>query len=358
MRILAIDVGTGTRDLLLFDSSKRLENCIQMVVPSKSKIMARRIAELEGDLYLKGRTVGGGPMVKALRKHLKKGHRVIFSPEAAFTVKNSTAKVLQQGMEISAEPTGTVLSLDELDVEDLQAFLCSMGEELRPGDGIAIAVQDHGTAGPDQSDRDFRWSRFACSLQESPRLEPLVYPGDDIPECFMRMTSVGEYLSARLPECPLVIADTCVAALLGCLSPLGGDPPEPGGIDLVLNVGNSHTMAAILRDREVLAIMEHHTYELEDRLDNLSRFLGQLADGSIETAEIQADEGEGAIVREAVGIPAVQRFLVTGPRRHLTEAVEFPFACRPRFAAPAGNMMITGSIGLIDGYFHRYPQKA
>ena len=34
MRILAIDVGTGTQDILLFDSSQPIENAFQLIMPS------------------------------------------------------------------------------------------------------------------------------------------------------------------------------------------------------------------------------------------------------------------------------------------------------------------------------------
>ena len=34
MRILAIDVGTGTQDIMIYDSEKELENAIKLVLPS------------------------------------------------------------------------------------------------------------------------------------------------------------------------------------------------------------------------------------------------------------------------------------------------------------------------------------
>ena len=34
MQILAVDIGTGTQDVLLFDSSRSPENCLKMVMPS------------------------------------------------------------------------------------------------------------------------------------------------------------------------------------------------------------------------------------------------------------------------------------------------------------------------------------
>ena len=40
MRILAVDVGTGTQDILLFDSSGPVENCVKLVMPSPTQIAA------------------------------------------------------------------------------------------------------------------------------------------------------------------------------------------------------------------------------------------------------------------------------------------------------------------------------
>ena len=33
MRILAIDVGTGTQDIMIYDTTKELENAIKLVLP-------------------------------------------------------------------------------------------------------------------------------------------------------------------------------------------------------------------------------------------------------------------------------------------------------------------------------------
>ena len=42
-RVLAVDVGTGTQDILLFESDRAIENCFQMVMPSPTVIVAERI---------------------------------------------------------------------------------------------------------------------------------------------------------------------------------------------------------------------------------------------------------------------------------------------------------------------------
>ena len=64
IRILAVDVGTGTQDILLFESGKTIENCFKMVMPSPTVIVAERIkhATRRGQpLLLTGVTMGGGP---------------------------------------------------------------------------------------------------------------------------------------------------------------------------------------------------------------------------------------------------------------------------------------------------------
>ena len=46
MRILAIDMGTGTQDILLFDSDAPVENSVKLVMPSATEIAARRMDTL------------------------------------------------------------------------------------------------------------------------------------------------------------------------------------------------------------------------------------------------------------------------------------------------------------------------
>ena len=43
MKILALDMGTGTQDILLFDSEQPIENSIKMVMPSATQVAAGRI---------------------------------------------------------------------------------------------------------------------------------------------------------------------------------------------------------------------------------------------------------------------------------------------------------------------------
>ncbi len=64
MRILAIDVGTGTQDILLFDSTQPIENALQLIMPSPTQIAAGRIRRATAErraVAISGTIAGGGP---------------------------------------------------------------------------------------------------------------------------------------------------------------------------------------------------------------------------------------------------------------------------------------------------------
>src|SRR5258708_29730822 len=88
MRILAVDVGTGTQDILLFESGKTIENNFKLVMPSPTVIVAERIKRataLGQPILLTGVTMGGGPCHWAARDHALSAYRVVVSEEAART---------------------------------------------------------------------------------------------------------------------------------------------------------------------------------------------------------------------------------------------------------------------------------
>jgi len=64
MKILTVDVGTGTQDIFLYDSNLDIENGFKLVLPSPTMMVHRR---LKGALHkrtpilLTGHQMGGGP---------------------------------------------------------------------------------------------------------------------------------------------------------------------------------------------------------------------------------------------------------------------------------------------------------
>ncbi|MFN3762893.1 MAG: pyruvate formate lyase-activating protein, partial [Anaerolineae bacterium] len=75
-RILAIDVGAGTQDILLWEAGQPMENNVKLVLPSWTTVLARQVrqATREGrPLFLTGNLMGGGPVVSATKRHIRAG---------------------------------------------------------------------------------------------------------------------------------------------------------------------------------------------------------------------------------------------------------------------------------------------
>src|SRR5438309_10582848 len=88
LRILTVDVGTGTQDIFFFESGKTIENCFKLVMPSPTVIVAERIkhaTEHGQAIILTGVTMGGGPSHWAACDHALAGYSVAVTPDAART---------------------------------------------------------------------------------------------------------------------------------------------------------------------------------------------------------------------------------------------------------------------------------
>ncbi len=253
MKILAIDIGAGTQDILLHDSEKQLENCIKMVLPSPSPLLAAQVSALDTvgkDLFITGHTVGGGSFSQAVKRHLSSGRRVYMTTSAAYTMRNNLDDVTDLGVEISEEPPpgfdGAMLDADELDLAPLRKLLESVGEDLDGLSAVAVAVQDHGSYNVGESNRKTRLSHMRRRLESNPDPLALSYVAGEVPETFPRMVSAASRLREQLPCEHILVMDTAPAAAAGCLA----DPrvaEKAGGNLLLINAGNGHTLACLMR---------------------------------------------------------------------------------------------------------------
>ncbi|MCK7485423.1 MAG: hypothetical protein MZU97_07575 [Bacillus subtilis] len=72
MKILAVDIGTGTQDIFLYDSNLDLENGFKLVLPSPTMMVHRRLKQAlpaRTPILLTGSSNG--------RRPLRLGHRRI-----------------------------------------------------------------------------------------------------------------------------------------------------------------------------------------------------------------------------------------------------------------------------------------
>jgi len=50
-RILAIDVGTGTQDILVLEAGSLIENAVQLIMPSPTALLAERVKQATGSTW-------------------------------------------------------------------------------------------------------------------------------------------------------------------------------------------------------------------------------------------------------------------------------------------------------------------
>ena len=347
MRVLAVDVGAGTQDILLYDDGRNIENCVKMVLPSSSRVFAARVratTDSGEDVFVKGGIIGGGVFAHALRRHLDAGFRVVMTEKAAYTVRNDLEQVRGMGIEVlgESEPAGfggVTIDLTEVNLRLISSFLREFNEDLSKVDAVAVAVQDHGVSPAGVGDRRFRIRKMRELLEERPVPERLAFLSGEIPMRFLRMRSVAEEVGRQMPDVDILVMDTASAAIYGCLA----DPnAKVAGHLMVVNVGNDHTLAAIVLNGEITGLLEHHTQMISG--DKMKRLLPEFADGKLSDEDVFEDDGHGMFyLSEPPTLQRIKVILATGPNRELLKKTGLDVV----FAAPAGDVMMTGPIGLI-----------
>ncbi len=352
MKILAIDIGAGTQDILLYDSEKQLENCVKMVLPSPSPLLAARIKALgRGDLFVGGHTVGGGSFARAVKKHLEAGNRVYMTAAAAYSLRNNLDDVTGLGVEISDGPPpgfhGTAIEADELDLAPLRSLLQVVGEDLDSLDAVAVAVQDHGSYVAGESNRKTRLAHMKRRLDEDPDPLTLSYLAEEVPTTFPRMASAAARLSEQLTCGTVLVMDTAPAAVAGCLADLRVAEKEGGNL-LLINAGNGHTLACLTRGGKVAAVFEHHTKRLEP--SPFAAYLASFSRGEARDDDEYMASGHGLFyVAEPPRIEGLDLIAITGPNRELLEGTGLDLY----YPSPGGDMMMTGPMGLVRAVLHR-----
>lgn len=349
MRLLCIDVGSGTQDILLLDTAQPVENAVQMVLPSPTRLVGQRVMAATSrrqSILLTGGIMGGGACGSAVKKHLAAGLEAYATPDAARSFHDDLDKVAFWGVQIVSDDEASRLQPDiiirtgDVDLDLLERGLAHWDVTLDV-DAIAVAVLDHGAAPRGISQRIFRFEQMECLLRGHNALESFIFTPDDIPAYLTRMQAVVRDLGQRAPA---VLMDTGAAAVLGAsLDPVVARHPHR----LTVNLGNSHTLAFLMTDSRVAGVFEHHTSLLT--LEKLEAHLGRLSRGELVMEEIWNEGGHGSLSLGRCENPFIT---VTGPRR----ALMTPSKLSPHFAAPFGNMMLAGCFGLARAVAAKLPR--
>lgn len=357
MLILAVDIGTGTQDILLFDSNREVENCLKMVMPSPTVLLADavRAATRQGQaVALTGVLMGGGPCAWAVSDHLEAGYPVYATPAAARTFNDDLTAVADMGVTLVSDDEEAALNGDvtrlrmaDFDYRVIADAFAGFGVNLDQDlDALAVAVFDHGDAPPGVSDRLFRFEYLEERTRAENRLSAFAFLAKDVPPVMTRMQAVAAVVPRD--DIPLLLMDTAPAAVLGALEDSAAGKRRPV---IVANVGNFHCLAFRLGEAGVEGMFEHHTGEIT--VEQLEIFLDRLAEGSLTHEQIFESNGHGAILFQSHSIPSNLRHLVvTGPRRGLLRNSRH----NPYFAAPFGDMMLAGCYGLVRAFGDVVPE--
>lgn len=232
------------------------------------------------------------------------------------------------------------MTIEDVNLRQLQVFLTEFGETLSDVDVVAVAVQDHGVFPEGMSNRRFRIQKMRELLKENPKLENLAFRGEEIPPFFVRMKSAAQASVRQLPQAKVLLMDTSPDALLGCLK---DQSVEKSRTTLAVNVGNGHIIAAIISEGNIVGVMEHHTRMLNS--PKIERLLVNFADGKLTDEEIFKDNGHGLFYSsQPPGFSKIEVVAATGPNRDMLSKTDLSV----HFAAPAGDVMMTGPVGLVE----------
>ena len=238
------------------------------------------------------------------------------------------------GVEIrpDAPPGAVVIETGDVDLGALAAALAPFGIELP--ERVAVAVQDHGFR-PGAGNNEVRFEYLQGLLAGGGDLRRMVYT--EPPPGMTRMEAV------RRATPGVYLMDTGAAAVLGAL----GDPvvaeAASGDGAILVNVGNMHTFATLLKGRRLYGLFEHHTGGITPEI--IAALVARLRDATLDTERFRETfDGHGAALDPTYREVGPFTFVaVTGPNRRLARGLGF------HEAAPYGDMMLAGAWGLVEG---------
>ena len=290
----------------------------------------RELTLLKCNVWLYGGNIGGG-ITQAVREHLAAGLSVASTTAASRGLHDAVEVVEGMGVQLREQcPEGYVpLFLTDYSPEFWSSLLrhaCLPQPHL-----VAAAAQDHGVH-PD-GNRHGRMQSWTALLTADDDPSHWIYDGE-IPAPLTRLQALRDKTGGP-------VSDTGASALLGALSVQEvRDRSFRDGITLI-NVGNSHTVAALVYQCRVRGIYEHHT-GMRTQEETL-RDLEQFRKSWLPCEEVQASGGHGTAFgpycEEAGGYDATY---IMGPRRDLLRG-------QGRFLDPYGDMMMAGCFGLLWG---------
>ena len=123
-QVLALDIGGGTQDLLLWSPQTSMENSVQCVLPSPTVMVARRIAEATRKglpIFLRGILMGGGASSQAIKRHLKSGLKVYAEPRPAQTLHDNLEYIREVGVIVAGQAPAEAVEIWLSDIQEISS---------------------------------------------------------------------------------------------------------------------------------------------------------------------------------------------------------------------------------------------
>ncbi len=347
-RLLMIDIGAGTMDVLFYDTQSDLH--YKAVVKSPVRYLAEKAMAVSGNLLVVGNEMGGGPITQVLLERARQAE-VIMSVSAASTLNHDSEKVKSWGIKLVEDDRAedmrgnqnySVITLSDIEPRRLTDIVKSFGVPYE-FDVVAICAQDHGVPPPGISHLDYRHNMFQAHLEKNPHPHSLLYKSNEVPVTMNRLKSIARS-AAELPAAEIYVMDSGMAAILGASMDSLAQGKKPV---LLLDIATSHTVGAAMAGEEIAGFFEYHTQDIT--LDKLEDLLRNLADGKLSHRQILSQGGHGAFLRRTVGFSAIETIVATGPKRKLLAGSQLPI----EYGAPWGDNMMTGTVGLLEALRRR-----
>lgn len=362
MKILTVDIGTGTQDIFLYDSRIDVENGFKLILPSPTMMVRKRIHEAtraQAPILLGGQIMGGGPSSWAVKDHLNAEYPVYATADAARTLDDNLDAVSEMGIilvsddEADALPSAVQrIEFRDFDFPTIAETFARFGVPLDDLAAVTVAVFDHGNAPDGVSDRQFRFDYLDERIREKNSLSSFAFLAEDIPPIMTRLQAVAN--SAQDVDAPLIVMDPAPAAVLGAtFDPIVASRKQK----IIANIGNFHTLAFRLSEKGIEGVFEHHTGEIT--LPKLEGYIRDLADSTLKHETIFNDKGHGALIYNKMAMPLNGEgfdITVTGPRRSMFSGGASTL--RPYFSVPFGDMMIAGCFGMLSAASDLLPEIA
>ena len=306
-------------------------------------------------VVFRGPVMGGGAVTAAMKAHLAAGHAFVATESAAASFADDLDKVRALGARVVGEgaadevlrrlpaDAAAEVASGDLDAAALTQALRLLGVEPAFA-AVAVAVQDHGYA-PGGSNRVLRFSLWEQAVAERRPIGDLFYDADAVPPALTRLRAAADAAAGPRRR----------RAGAGRRHRPGGAlrrPARPASTTPCWSTSATATPSACWRSSgRVAGVFEHHTSCLDG--PGLELRLRRWLAGDL-------DERRGA------RRPRPRRRARARRRRRATRSAcrssspgraascSPAASCRLEFAAPHGDMMLTGCFGLLRALRERH----